>query len=249
MAKQRLDKVLSRAGLGSRKEVKRLIKEGRVSINGDPASDSGLHVDPHLDQIEVDDRPIAYREWIYLMMYKPKGVITATEDPALPTVLDLLDGAYTALSPFPVGRLDRYTEGLLLLTNDGPLAHRLLSPKRHIPKTYAALIRGHVTEQDVARFAAGLVLEDGTQTRPAVLNILQSGTHSQVEVTLYEGKYHQIKRMFRAVGKQVVELKRLSMGPLMLDPALSPGQYRHLTEDELNMLKKAAGQEEERSLL
>ncbi|OUM90761.1 MAG: 16S rRNA pseudouridine(516) synthase [Bacillus thermozeamaize] len=242
MAKQRLDKVLSRAGLGSRKEVKRLVKAGRVSVNGSIATDGGQHVDPDVDKIEVNDRPIVYREWIYLMMYKPKGVITATVDPVLPTVLDLLDGAYAAHSPFPVGRLDRYTEGLLLLTNDGSLAHRLLSPKYRVPKTYAALIRGHVTEQDVAQFAAGIVLEDGTQTQPAILKVLEPGAHSRVEVTIYEGKFHQVKRMFRAVGKQVVELKRLSMGPLVLDPALSPGQYRHLTADEVQMLKKTVGQ-------
>lgn len=243
MPLMRLDKLLARAGLGSRKEVKKLVKAGRVAINGIPADDGGRHVDPGKDTVTVDDRPIFYRQWIYLMMNKPQGVITATEDAALPTVVDLLDDADAAGSLFPVGRLDRNTEGLLILTNDGQLAHRLLSPKHHIPKTYAARVRGWVTEEDVVRFAEGIVLEDGSRTRPAVLKILAAGTHSDVEVTLYEGKFHQIKRMFRALGKQVVALKRLSMGPLELDPALLPGMYRPLTEDEVRLLREAAGLE------
>ncbi|MFO7262966.1 MAG: 16S rRNA pseudouridine(516) synthase [Bacillaceae bacterium G1] len=241
MALMRLDKLLAHSGWGSRKDVKKLIKAGRVAVNGVPADDGGLHVDPENDTVTVDDEPVLYRRYTYLIMNKPSGVITATEDAVLPTVLDLLDAADRAPSLFPVGRLDRDTEGLLLLTNDGQLAHRLLSPKHHVPKRYAVRVRGWVTEEDAARFAAGLVLEDGTRTLPAELTILSAGTVSDCEVTLYEGKFHQIKRMFRVLGKHVVALKRLSMGPLTLDPALSPGMYRPLTDDEVRQLKEAAG--------
>lgn len=243
MARMRLDKLLAHTGWGSRKEVKKMVKEGRVAVNGVPAADGGLSVDPEKDTVTVDGQAVSYRRYVYLMMNKPKGVITATHDPSLPTVIDLLDPADADRSIFPVGRLDRNTEGLLLLTNDGTLAHRLLSPKRHVAKTYAVRVRGQVTEEDVARFAEGMVLEDGSRTLPAILKILQAGGFSDVEVTLYEGKFHQIKRMFGVLGKQVVALKRLSMGPLELDPALPPGAYRPLTEDEVRRLREAAGLE------
>jgi len=243
MAQMRLDKLLARSGWGSRKEVKKLIKAGRVIVNGEAADDSGQHVDPEKDTVFVDGQVVSYRPFIYLMMNKPPGVITATEDAALPTVVDLLDPADADPSIFPVGRLDRNTEGLLILTNDGPLAHRLLSPKHHVAKRYAVRVQGRVSEEDVARFAEGLVLEDGTKTRPAELKIFSSGNVSDVEVTIYEGKFHQIKRMFRVLGKKVVALKRLSMGPLELDPDLSPGMYRPLTDDEVRLLKEAAGLE------
>lgn len=244
MALMRLDKLLARSGWGSRKEVKKLVKAGRVLVNGVPATDGGQHVDPAKDTVSVDDEPVVYQPFIYFMMNKPAGVITATKDAFLPTVVDLLDPADADRSLFPVGRLDRDAEGLLLLTNDGPLAHRLLSPRHHVAKTYAVRVQGCVTADDVASFAAGLVLEDGTRTRPAVLKVLTAGKFSDVEVTLYEGKFHQIKRMFRVLGKKVVALKRLSMGPLVLDPALRPGMYRPLTEDEIRRLKAATGLED-----
>lgn len=243
MSSMRLDKLLAHTGWGTRKEVKKLVKAGRVTVNGMAARDGGQHVDPEKDTVAVDGQIVAYRRHVYFMMNKPPGVITATEDASLPTVVDLLapEDAYRAV--FPVGRLDRDTEGLLLLTDDGSLAHRLLSPKHHVAKTYAVRVQGRVTAADAARFAEGMVLEDGTRTLPAELNILRAGPVSDVEVTLYEGKYHQIKRMFRVLGKRVVGLKRLSMGPLKLDPALAPGMYRPLTEDEVRLLRQAAGLE------
>ncbi|WP_258358673.1 pseudouridine synthase [Moorella sulfitireducens] len=235
--RQRLDKILARMGYGSRKEIKKLIKEKRVQVNGEPAEEPGLHVLPARDRIEVDGTTLEYRPYIYLMLNKPRGVLSATEDKSAEVVVDLLPSRYRALHPFPVGRLDKDTEGLLLLTNDGRLAHRLLSPKKHVPKTYYAVIRGRVTEEDVEAFRRGVILEDGYRTRPGDLKILRSGLQSEVELTIYEGKYHQVKRMFAAVGKEVTYLKRMSMGPLLLDGRLKPGEYRELTEAEVAALQ------------
>ncbi|KAF6510537.1 Ribosomal small subunit pseudouridine synthase A [Geobacillus stearothermophilus] len=172
------------------------------------------------------------------MMNKPSGVVSATEDAVEETVVDLLEEEDRAFSPFPVGRLDKDTEGLLLLTNDGQLAHQLLSPKKHVPKTYFAVVDGEVTEADVAAFQRGVVLDDGYETKPAKLVVLKSGLRSDVEVTITEGKFHQVKRMFQAVGKRVVYLKRIQMGPLPLDPDLAVGEYRELTDEEVDMLKQ-----------
>ncbi|WP_018133325.1 pseudouridine synthase [Effusibacillus pohliae] len=236
-ATQRLDKMLAHIGIGTRKEIKKLVKEKRVTVNGELAKDPGMHVSPDRDQIRVDGQAVEYRVYIYLMMNKPQGVISATEDGLSEVVIDLLEPQHSAFHPFPVGRLDKDTEGLLLLTNDGKLAHQLLSPKKHVPKTYYAVIRGTVTEADAEAFRAGVVLDDGYRTLPGELTILRSGPESEIELTIYEGKYHQVKRMFEAVGKQVTYLKRIAMGPLALDETLEPGEYRELTDEEVAMLR------------
>ncbi|MET3575346.1 pseudouridine synthase [Bhargavaea ullalensis] len=233
----RLDKLLANSGFGSRKEVKALLKQGAVSVGGEVARDPKLHVDPAVDGVTVYGDPVHYREFIYIMMNKPPGVVSATEDNRDRTVIDLLPHEYRRFEPFPAGRLDKDTEGLLLITNDGKLAHELLSPKRHVDKIYFARVSGEVTEADREAFAAGVELDDGYITQPAVLNILSAGPVSEIELTITEGKFHQVKRMFEARGKRVVFLKRLAMGPLPLDPGLAPGDWRELTGEELEQLK------------
>jgi 16S rRNA pseudouridine516 synthase len=234
----RIDKMLSNLGYGSRKEVKKLLKDGSVQINQQVIKDPGHHVDPEKDSVNVHGDEVSYREFIYLMMNKPPGVISATEDTRDETVIDLLELEDSIFEPFPVGRLDKDTEGLLLITNDGQLAHRLLSPKKHVPKTYFAVIQGEVTQEDVEAFKKGVVLDDGYETKPGELEILKSGMTSDIELTITEGKFHQVKRMFQAVGKRVVYLKRLTMGPLKLDETLELGEYRELTEEEIQELMK-----------
>lgn len=234
--RQRLDKVLAHLGYGSRREIKKMVKAERVIVNGAVVRDPELHVFPWQDRIEVDGEPIHYREYIYLMMNKPQGVLSATEDAAGKVVVDLLRPEHKAFAPFPVGRLDKDTEGLLLLTNDGQLAHRLLAPKKHVPKRYYARVKGVVTDEDKGAFQAGITLDDGYRTLPAELTILHAGPVSEVELVIYEGKFHQVKRMFAARGKTVAYLKRLAMGALVLDEKLAPGEYRELTTDELASL-------------
>lgn len=233
----RLDKLLSNMGYGSRKEVKQLLKEKAVRVDGVVVKDSALKVDPDKQVVEVYGERVEYVEFIYLMMNKPPGVISATEDKHDQTVIDLLDPLSQHFEPFPVGRLDKDTEGLLLITNDGQLTHNLLSPKKHVPKTYYADIEGVVTEADVEAMRAGVTLDDGYETKPGELVILESGPMSKIELTIQEGKFHQVKRMFEAVGKKVVYLKRLSMGSLQLDERLALGEYRELTAEELAALK------------
>lgn len=239
--RQRLDKVLAHMGLGTRKEAKKLIKERKVEVNGELAQDPGLHVRPGQDRIVVNGEPVEYRQFVYLMLNKPQGVLSATGDESGQVVVDLLSPNYQSFHPFPVGRLDKDTEGLLLLTNDGHLAHRLLSPKKHVPKTYYAIVSGMITQEDVEMFRQGVVLDDGYRTLPGCLKILRSGPESEVELTIYEGKYHQVKRMFQAVGKTVTYLKRIAMGPLTLDNTLKPGEYRELTEEEITSLREHPG--------
>ncbi|MFC3748529.1 pseudouridine synthase [Paenibacillus sp. GCM10012306] len=238
--KQRLDKVLSHIGAGSRSEIRKQAKQGLITVNGTVVKDSGIHVDPNQDIIEIGGQRFTYREHIYLMMNKPPGVLSATEDRRDRTVIDLLDPEYAHFEPFPVGRLDKDTVGLLLLTNDGKLAHELLSPRKHVPKTYEATVEGEVDAADVAAFAAGVELEDGYVTLPAQLTILSrergSKVISQISLTITEGKFHQVKRMFQAVGKKVVFLKRVSMGGLKLDESLPQGAFRELTAEELRLL-------------
>ncbi|WP_088005557.1 pseudouridine synthase [Indiicoccus explosivorum] len=234
----RLDKYLSNMGLGSRKEVKPLLKSGAVEVNGKTEKDPKRHVEAETDRITVNGEEILYTEFIYLMLHKPPGTVSATEDSRDRTVVDLLGPAERHFNPFPVGRLDKDTEGLLLLTNDGKLAHELLSPRKHVDKTYFARIDGEVTAEDAEAFREGVILDDGYKTKPATLRILSAGPESEIELTITEGKFHQVKRMFRSVGKEVVYLKRLSMGTLRLDPSLGPGEYRPLTEQELKGLKQ-----------
>lgn len=233
----RLDKVLANQGFGSRKDVKKLIKKGKVQVDGKAIKDSSFHVNPNESEIIVNGKVLNYRDYIYLMMHKPKGVISATHDRVETCVTDLLDEEYQPFSLFPVGRLDKDTVGLLMLTNDGELAHRLLSPQHHVEKIYEAEIKGLVTEQDVQAFKEGITLDDGYVTKPAQLTILDANDVSYVRINITEGKFHQIRRMFSALGHKVEELKRLQMGSLVLDGALDLGEYRELTEDELKHLQ------------
>ncbi|MEC2077840.1 pseudouridine synthase [Metabacillus fastidiosus] len=234
----RIDKLLANTGYGSRKEVKQLLKSGTVFADGEKVKDPKTHVDPEKQQITVNGETIEYKEFIYLLLNKPAGFISATEDEYDETVLDLLETEDIIYKPFPVGRLDKDTEGLLLLTNDGQLAHQLLSPKKHVPKTYYAKILGEVTDDDKTAFENGVELDDGYITKPAKLHIITSGPESEIELTITEGKFHQVKRMFIAVGKKVQYLKRITMGPLCLDEEeLKRGEYRDLTEEEVELLK------------
>ncbi|EAD6804407.1 rRNA pseudouridine synthase [Listeria monocytogenes] len=230
----RLDKLLSHTGFGSRKEVKPLLKSEAVVVNGTIQKDSKTQVNPDKDQITVHGTPVVYQEFVYFMLHKPQNVVSATEDNVSETVIDLLAQEDTLTGPFPVGRLDKDTEGLLIITNDGTLAHNLLSPKKHIDKTYYAKIDGDVTAADVEAFAAGIELDDGYTCKPASLEII---TPNEINVTIQEGKFHQVKRMFAARGKTVSYLKRISMGNLQLDESLELGEYRPLTEAELAILQ------------
>ena len=215
--KQRIDKILSNLGYGSRSELKKFCKNGLVKVNGKVINNPGVQVDVENDEIIFDGEKVTYKEFIYLMLNKPDGYISATFDKRDPIVLDLIDKEDLVFEPFPVGRLDKDTEGLLVLTNDGQLAHRVLSPKKHVPKTYYAKIEGIVTEEDIKAFAEGVTLDDGYETMPAELIILKSDEISEIELTIHEGKFHQVKRMFEAVGKKVTYLKRIEFGTLPLD--------------------------------
>lgn len=229
--------MLANLGYGSRKEVKQLLKSGAVTVDGDVVKDAKQHIDTSKQTVSLNGEIIEYKEFIYLMMNKPQGVLSATEDSTGETVIDLLALEDQVYEPFPVGRLDKDTEGLLLITNDGQLAHRLLAPKKHVPKTYFAVIDREVTEEDVRAFAAGVTLDDGYETKPGELKVLKSGIRSDIELTITEGKFHQVKRMFEAVGKSVVYLQRISMGPLPLDETLELGEYRELTDEEVELLR------------
>ncbi|MBG9787347.1 MULTISPECIES: pseudouridine synthase [Brevibacillus] len=242
MKRERLDKILANTGKGTRKEVKQLIKQRIVTVDGIVATDPGMHVIPEQQHIEIDGVPLLFKRWVFVMLNKPAGVISATEDALHETVVDLLPDEWRH-KVHPVGRLDIDTEGLLLLTNDGQLSHSLLSPKKKVDKEYFARIEGRVTDEHIAAFKQGVTLDDGYETMPATLEILQSGDISEIHVTIMEGKYHQVKRMFAAFDLKVIYLKRVRMGPLLLDESLELGEFRELTEEELNSLRK--GQENE----
>ncbi|MFG6121221.1 MULTISPECIES: pseudouridine synthase [Thalassobacillus] len=234
----RIDKLLSHMGYGTRKEVKALLKSGNVRVNESSVNSPKTHVDPEKDQVTVYGEMVEYREFIYLMMNKPDGLVSATEDAVEETVIEILQPEDLIFEPFPVGRLDKDTEGLLLITNDGQLAHRLTSPKKDVGKTYYAVIDGEVTDADREKFKKGVTLDDGYVTKPGQLQILVTGAVSEIELTITEGKYHQVKRMFEAVGKRVTYLKRISMGTLQLDEDLAPGEYRELSDEEVAYLKE-----------
>lgn len=236
--KMRVDKLLSNVGVASRVELKKYCKQGLISVNGKVINNPGVQVDSESDDIRFNGEKIVYREFVYIMLNKPDGYISATFDKYDPIVLDLIDQSYLVFEPFPVGRLDKDTEGLLVLTNDGQLAHRVLSPKKHVPKTYYAKIQGKVTEEDILAFEKGVILDDGYETMPSQLKILKSDDMSEIELTIHEGKFHQVKRMFESVGKKVVYLKRLSMGKLKLDESLGLGEYRELTEEEVKLIEE-----------
>ncbi len=228
---ERLDKVLASTGRWSRREAKELIREGRVLVDGQLAGSGEQKVDPAGTALLVDGQAVVVSRFTYVMLHKPAGVLSATEDPRQETVLDLLPEHLRRRGLFPVGRLDKDTEGLLLLTDDGELAHRLLSPKKHVDKQYYAQLDGPLGPADQAAFREGIVLTDGTRCMSAELELLGDGR--EVLVTLHEGKFHQIKRMMLSRGVAVCYLKRLSMGPLHLDPGLPKGSWRLLTDEEV----------------
>ncbi|MGN0965167.1 pseudouridine synthase [Dysosmobacter sp. HCP28S3_G4] len=238
MAVQRLDKILASTGRWSRREVKLLVRQGRVLADGRPAASPEEKYDPAVTALTVDGEDIGYRDVTWLMMNKPGGVLSATEDGQGTTVLDLLSPELRRIGLFPVGRLDKDTEGLLLLTNDGDLAHHLLSPRHHVDKVYFVRVAGRLTAADQAAFREGMILGDGLHCMPAELEILTAGENSEAHVTLREGKFHQVKRMLAALGKPVLYLKRVEMGKLPLDIKLAPGDYRFLTEEELELLRQ-----------
>lgn len=251
----RLDKYLVEMGIGTRSQIKEAAKKGRIRIDGIVEKDTGRKLDPDQEQVTFDGEIVSYVRMEYYLLNKPCGVVSATEDKRYKTVIDLIDGKRRT-DLFPVGRLDIDTEGLLLITNDGELAHRLLSPKHHVDKQYYAIVKGDLPETAAEEFEKGIVLNDGTVSMPARLEVISSKEggfeeekerlisskesceedHVQVLVALQEGKFHQVKRMFEALGCKVTYLKRLSMGPLVLDGQLKPGEYRKLTEEEINML-------------
>lgn len=260
---QRLDKLLSNFGFGTRSEIRSFAKDGVIKVDGSIVNDASLHVNPENSRIEMNGKLLNYRKFIYIMMNKPVGVISSTHDNKLKTANDLLPDEFSCFNLFPAGRLDIDTEGMLLLTNDGQLAHNLLAPKKHVSKRYYALIDGLVTDEDVKLFKGGVILDDGYKTMPAELEIIiksqndkecKSGKKSEsksisegraisgkqcseIELVLHEGKFHQVKRMFEATGKKVVYLKRIQMGGLKLDETLKTGQCRELTAEEVELLK------------
>ena len=234
----RLDKYLADMGCGTRQEVKKLIRSGQVSVNGAVVKKPETKVEQTVQEVCLNGEKVGYESFEYYMLNKPAGVISATEDRSCQTVVDLIQEKKRK-DLFPVGRLDKDTEGLLLITNDGELAHRLLSPKKHVDKCYFARVSGKVTEDDVRSFENGVnigSLEQPEITMPGKLEIITSDEISQIHLTIKEGKFHQVKRMFRAVGKEVIYLKRLRMGTLVLDENLSIGEYRPLTKEELEKL-------------
>lgn len=234
----RLDKLLANMGLGTRKEVKKIITSGDISVNNVVVKNVGMNVDPEKDHVTYLDEPIHYQEFYYVMLNKPAGIISATEDNYHETVIDWVAMDYGHVDLFPVGRLDIDTTGLLLLTNDGKLAHRLLSPKHHVSKRYQANISGLVTQADIQQFHQGLDLGDFV-TLPARLEIVsidEDKQESEIIVEIEEGKFHQVKRMFHAVGKEVLTLHRIQMGSLHLDSTLQLGDFRELTHQERDKL-------------
>ncbi|MCH4890387.1 rRNA pseudouridine synthase [Acidaminobacter sp. JC074] len=235
----RLDKFLSNMGKGSRTDVKKMITKGLVSVDGDIIRKVGFNVDPDKNEICVNGELISFEKHVYLIMNKPKDVISARQDKVHKTVIDLLNG-YGNRKLFPVGRLDIDTEGMLLITDDGQWNHDLMNPKKHVSKIYYAHIEGRVDEEDVKAFSEGLILKDDSLCKPADLKILSSGEISKIELTISEGKYHQVKRMFASRGKRVLYLKRIQIGGLRLDDSLELGEFRDLTSEEMKKIKLEA---------
>ena len=252
----RLDQYLVKSNICSRSEAKKIIKKGRVCINGEVEKDAALHVDETIDEVCLDGVQIGFERYRYYMLNKPAGCVSATKDGLSNTVIDFLQGEDTR-DLFPVGRLDKDTEGLLLITNDGKLAHELLSPKHHVDKIYEAVVDGQLSEGEMKMFCEGLDIGDEKKTLPAEIEKIEKGEYEKnglkkdglgnevdinrcyvYRVTIHEGRFHQVKRMFEAVGKHVIFLKRLSMGTLLLDESLQKGSYRRLTDEEIAELKK-----------
>lgn len=241
MALQRLDKMLANLGYGSRREISTLARGGRIAVNGETCKAPDRKIDPQTDKITVSGEEVRYQPNFYLMLNKPAGVVTATQDNFQKTVLSLLPERMQKAGVFPVGRLDKDTEGLLLLTTDGDFGHALTAPRRHVDKVYLAEVCGALVCDAQERFRQGLTLADGTACRPAELAIEgEADGLTILRVTLQEGRFHQVKRMVRAVGGEVVRLRRLSIGPLTLDPALAPGAFRELMAAEVAALRDAS---------
>ena len=245
----RLDKLLSHMGYGTRSEIKKLARGGGIMVNGNLVSDTAIKIDPEIDVVVIGESAVRYREYVYLMLNKPAGVVSATKDETQETVVDLLSAEYLGFNLFPVGRLDKDTEGLLLITNDGQLGHQLTSPKKRIAKKYLARLSKPVLANDIEAFSSGIELDDGlclpailkqiTNISPELLiNALQD--EFWAEITLYEGRYHQIKRMFSKLGNEVCFLKRIAIGGLKLDGSLKSGEYRELRSEELGLVTQKA---------
>ena len=233
----RLDKLLVHSGFGSRKDVKQMLKKKMVMVDNKIVKKADVQVDPNKAEIYVNGERLVYLSSVYLMLHKPPGHVSATVDNRHPTVIDLVPKELNHYDLAPVGRLDKDTEGLLILTNDGQLNHRLTSPKHDVFKTYYATIDGHVKEAHIKQFEDGVTLDDGYRTKPARLTIITAGEHSEIEIAISEGKFHQVKRMFEAIDMKVTYLKRTSMGDLQLDPNIPMGQTRMLTDAEISYLK------------
>lgn len=240
MPQERIDKLIAAQGALSRSDVRRLIKNGAVALNGSPVRDAGQKADPEADRITVSGRPFSISKYLYLMLDKPAGIVSASRDPARQTVIDLVPAALRRDGLFPAGRLDKDTTGFVLITDDGDFAHRILSPKKHISKTYLARLARPLDDRLMEAFRSGLVLADGTRCMEAGLRILEDGIEPLAEVVLREGKYHQIKRMFAALGNEVTALRRVKMGNLPLDETLGPGGCRRITAEELQKITQAA---------
>ena len=236
----RLDKFLANSGIGTRKEVKEILKNKKISVNDAFVKDGKIQIDEEKDIVKYEDNIIYYKPFVYIMMNKPAGVISATEDNHHKTVIDLLNDQYRTYDIFPVGRLDIDTEGLLLLTNDGILSHNLLSPKKHVDKKYYVKIANPLTEEDIKRLENGIKLEENFITKNAKVEIICNNSKNNeylAYITISEGKFHQVKRMFKAVDNEVLYLKRVKMGNLLLDENLKLGEYRELATEELDSLK------------
>ena len=236
----RLDKFLANSGIGTRKEVKEILKNKKISVNDVFVKDGKIQIDEEKDIVKYEDNIICYKPFVYIMMNKPAGVISATEDNHHKTVIDLLNNEYRTYDIFPVGRLDIDTEGLLLLTNDGVLSHNLLSPKKHVDKKYYVKIANSLSDDDIKMLENGIKLEENFVTKKAKVEIICNNSEKNENlayITISEGKFHQVKRMFKAVNNEVLYLKRVKMGGLSLDEKLKLGEYRELTEEELNNLK------------
>ncbi len=237
---ERLDKIIASQGKYSRSEVKKLIKQGRLTLNGAVPKSSDVKIDPSAAEIRIDNESFSYKKHVYIMLNKPKGIISASNDKSRETVVDLVPSTLFREGLFPAGRLDGDTTGFVLITDDGDFAHRILSPKNHIMKTYHATLRDELTEEDIIRFREGLTLGDGTECLEAHVRVLEKGERNVAEIKICEGKYHQVKRMFASIDNKVLELRRVKMGGLELDSSLNEGECREITDEEL---KKITGQE------